>query len=97
MISDEEQPYTLVHRLAEAGALIQRHMGDGAIHEAIEAAVEYSDHAEEGESHVLECAFLVGFSEGASRKAFQDNGDDVTAEIMAALERSRPGTIRAIA
>jgi hypothetical protein len=97
MISDEV-PYTLVHRLAEAGALIGHHMGLGAVHEAIEAAVEYSDHAEEGESHVLECAFLVGFGEGVSRKAFQDWGPaEPLADIQAALERARPGPIREVA
>jgi hypothetical protein len=84
MISDED-PYMPVHRLVEAGALIGHHMGLGAVHEAIEAAVEYSDVAE-GDEDKLEGAFLVGFGEGVSRKAFQDNGP----EILASLEERFP-------
>ena len=104
MIFDEER--LLVFEVAEAGALIQRHMGNGAVYEAIEAAEKFlGAHTEEVDDAELpdpedtaawetttRAAFIVGFGEGVSQKAFHDNRP----EILASLEERFP-RLRAVA
>jgi len=101
---DEER--LLVFEVAEAGALIQRHMGNGAVYEAIEAAEKFlGAHTEEVDDAELpdpedtaawetttRAAFIVGFGEGVSQKAFHDKEP----EIMAAFGRRYP-RLRAVA
>ena len=85
MMINEER--LMIFEVAEAGALIQRHMGNGAVYEAIETAedflVAHTEDVDDAElpdpedtaawESITRAAFIVGFGEGASRKAFQDN------------------------
>jgi hypothetical protein len=93
MTLDEER--LAIFEVAEAGALIQRHMGNGGVYEAIEAAegfleahTEAVDEAELPDpedtaawENTTRAAFLVGFGEGVSRKAFQDNEPAIMAQV----------------
>lgn len=75
MISDDER-FPLIFEVAEAGALIQRHLGNGAIYSVIEDADEFvdlnGDERTTEHDSVVQAAYLAGVARGLSEMVMQD-------------------------
>jgi hypothetical protein len=69
MIFDNER-LPAIFEVAEAGALIQRHLGQGGVYEAINAADDYvraNINTEDRESaEAAQATYLVGYARGLS-------------------------------